>query len=51
MTPATRAALGLPPLPAWQARRVQAQHQALCNRARQRPVWPAGCTHLPGVQS
>lgn len=49
MTPATRAALGLPPLPAWRAARVQAQHKALCTRPR--PQWPAGCTHLPGVKS
>lgn len=48
MTPATRAALGLPALPAWQARRIQTQHHALCTRPR--PAWPAGCTHLAGVK-
>ena len=47
MSPATRAALGLPPLPAWQARRVQEQHAVLSTRPRH--SWPAGCTHLPGM--
>jgi hypothetical protein len=44
MSPATRTALGLPPLPAWQANRIQAQHAVL--RTRPRHAWPAGCTHL-----
>lgn len=47
MSPATRATLGLPPLPAWQARRVQEQHAVL--RTRPRHSWPAGCTHLQDV--
>lgn len=44
MTPATRAALGLPPLPPQQAARIQAQHRALC--AGLGPRWPAGMHHL-----
>lgn len=45
MTPATRAALGLCPLPPQQAARIQAQHRALC--AGLGPRWPAG---LPTYQ-
>ena len=40
MTPATRAALGLCPLPPQQADRIQAQHAALC--AGMGPRWPDG---------
>lgn len=46
MTPATRAALGLSPLPPQQAARIQAQHRALC--AGLGPRWPTG---LPVVQT
>lgn len=40
MTPATRESLGLRPLPPDQARRIEAQHRALCNG--QAPRWPEG---------
>ena len=44
MTPATRESLGLRPLPPDQARRIEAQHRALCNG--QAPRWPAGLEAL-----
>jgi len=40
MTPATRESLGLRPLPPDQARRIEAQHRALC--AGQGARWPEG---------
>lgn len=44
MSPATRAALGLCPLPPQQAARVQAQHAALC--AGMGPRWPEGMASI-----
>lgn len=44
MTPATRTALGLVPLPEDQAARIEAQQRAL--QAGQYARWPAGLHHL-----
>ena len=44
MSPATRAALGLQPLPADQARRIEEQGRALA--AGRYARWPEGLQHL-----
>lgn len=48
MTPATRQALGLVPLPAEQAARIQAQAEDL--RAGRCARWPEGLQHLEHLQ-
>ncbi|MBP8101111.1 MAG: hypothetical protein KAY54_04420 [Burkholderiaceae bacterium] len=48
MTPATRHALGLVPLPDEQAARIEAQQRAL--QAGQYARWPAGLQHLHSLR-